>query len=164
MISILITLTESKKIGAEDGVDVYYYNLASKDKKMMGELESADDVINYMKEFSEENPNKIIRSTLSDVKNIQSDLDQMIMLWKTGNLAELEINMGEKMRKETPSAYKSLVVDRNKRWFPHLEKMLVTPEVELVMVGSLHLSGKNGLLAMLKKSNYHVKPLTINNL
>ena len=162
MISILITISEAKKMGVEDGVDVYYDKLARNEKKLIGEMESGDDVISYMKNFSNETPDKIIKSTLSDVENIHEDLKRMITSWRTGDLDSLEQNMGEKMRKEMPGAYKSLVIDRNKKWLPKMEKMLVTPEVEMVMVGSLHLSGKHGLLASLKKSGYNVKPYEIN--
>jgi len=163
MISILITITESKKMGVDDGIDVYYDKLARQDKKNLGEMESGDDVIGYMKKFSQENPNKIIRSTLSDVENIPTDLKSMIVSWRAGDLDTLERDMGEKMRTEMPDAYKSLVIDRNKKWLPKIEQMFATPEIEMVMVGSLHLSGKHGLLASLKKSGYKIKPYQINN-
>lgn len=161
MVSILIMMAESKKIGVGEGVDAYYDKAARTDNKFIGELETGDDVIGYMKTFAQEDPNKIITSTLSDMDNIAKDLDEMINAWKVGNLDLLEKEMGEKMRKETPSAYQSLVVERNKKWLPQIEQMFKTPELELVLVGSLHLSGKDGLLAQLKKSGYKVKPYQI---
>jgi len=60
MTSILISMTEAKKFGAGDGIDVYYDKAARADNKAIGELESADDVIAYMKLFAQEDPNKII--------------------------------------------------------------------------------------------------------
>lgn len=161
MVSILIMMAESKKIGVGEGVDAYYDKAARTDNKFIGELETGDDVIGYMKTFAQEDPNKIITSTLSDMDNIAKDLDEMINAWKVGNLDLLEKEMGEKMRKETPSAYQSLVVERNKKWLPQIEQMFKTPEYELVLVGSLHLSGKDGLLAQLKKAGYKVKPYQI---
>lgn len=161
MVSILITMTESKKIGVGEGVDAYYDKAARTDNKFIGELETGDDVIGYMKTFAQEDPNKIITSTLSDMDNIAKDLDEMINAWKVGNLDLLEKEMGEKMRKETPNAYQSLVVERNKKWLPQIEQMFKTPEYELVLVGSLHLSGKDGLLVQLKKAGYKVKPYQI---
>ena len=158
MISILITMSESKKIGVGEGVDAYYDKAARTDNKIVGELETSDDVIGYMKSFDQEDPNKIITSTLSDMENIANDLDKMIALWKAGDLNALDKELGEKMRKETPNAYQALVIGRNKKWLPQLEKMLKTPEVEMVLVGSLHLSGTDGLLVKLKKAGYKVKP------
>ncbi|MET0357425.1 MAG: TraB/GumN family protein [Cellvibrio sp.] len=163
MMSLLITIHEAKKIGAGDGVDVYYDKSARSDKKFTGELETANDVIGYMKNFDLEDPNKTIKSTLSDAEFIEKDLGKMISAWKAGDLDTLEKEMGEKMRKETPNIHKALVVDRNQKWFPKIERMFESPEVEMVLVGSLHLPGKDGLLTSLKKAGYKVKPYEIKN-
>jgi len=161
MISILITITESKKMGADDGVDVYYDQLARRDNKALGELETGNEVIGYMKSFSQEDPNKIIMSTINDAEHMADELGEMIDAWKAGDLELLEKNLGEKMRIETPNAYQSLVINRNQKWLPKIKAMFKTPEIEMVLVGSLHLSGKEGLLAMLKKDGYQVKAFTI---
>ncbi|RYY76971.1 MAG: TraB/GumN family protein [Gammaproteobacteria bacterium] len=160
MIGILITLTESKKLGVNDGIDVYYDQLARGDNKNLGELETGDDVIGYMKSFSQEDPNKIIMSTLSDAEHLGDDLGEMIAAWKVGDLDKLQKELGDKMREETPNAYQSLVISRNKKWLPKIEAMFKTPETEMVLVGSLHLPGKDGLLTLLKNGGYKVKPVT----
>lgn len=66
--------------------------------------------------------------------------------------------MAANMRKETPQVYQQLLIARNQAWLPKIEKLFATPEVELVLVGSLHLSSKDGLLAHLKKRGYKIKP------
>jgi uncharacterized protein YbaP (TraB family) len=161
MTSILISMTEAKKFGVGDGIDAYYDKAARADNKVIGELESADDVIAYMQLFAQEDPNKIINSTLNDVEDLQSHFETMLASWKKGDLDALDKEMGQKMKAETPSAYQTLVVDRNKKWLPQLEQMFKTPDVEMVLVGSLHLSGSDGLLAQLKKSGYQVRPYKI---
>jgi uncharacterized protein YbaP (TraB family) len=161
MTSILISMTEAKKFGVGDGIDAYYDNAARADKKIIGELETADDVIAYMKLFAQEDPNKIINSTLEDAEKLQSQFETMIASWKAGDLDALDKEMGQKMKAETPNAYQALVIERNKKWFPQIEQMFKTPEVEMVLVGTLHLSGADGLLVQLKKSGYQVKPYKI---
>jgi uncharacterized protein YbaP (TraB family) len=161
MTSILITMTEVKKFGVGDGIDIFYDNIARADNKPVGELESGDDVIAYMKSFAQEDANKIINSTLKDMDNLQSYFDSMVASWKAGDLDALDKEMGQKMKKDTPNLYQVMVVDRNKKWLPKIEQMFKTPEVEMVMVGSLHLSGSDGLLVQLKKSGYQVKPYKI---
>lgn len=161
MVSILITLTESKKLGVGEGVDAYYDTAARTDNKIVGELESLDDVLGYMKKFAQEDPNKIIESILKDTESMSSDLEKMIASWKAGDLDTLDNAFSERMRKETPAVYQSLVVERNQKWLPQIAEMLKTPEIEMVLVGSLHLSGKDGLLVQLKKAGYKVKPYQI---
>ena len=159
MTSILISMTEAKKLGVGDGIDAYYDNAARADNKVIGELESADDVIAYMKLFAQEDPNKIISSTLKDAEDLQNVFESMVASWKSGDLDALDKEMGQKMKAETPNAYQALVVDRNKKWLPQIKQMFKTTEVEMVLVGALHLSGNDGLLTQLKKSGYQVKPV-----
>ncbi|GGY87158.1 hypothetical protein GCM10011613_35440 [Cellvibrio zantedeschiae] len=161
MVSILITLTESKKLGVADGIDAFYDKAARADNKPIGEMESADEVIAYMQKFSQEDPDKTIESVLKDVENMPSDLEKMIVSWRAGDLDALDASFSERMRKETPMLYQSLIVDRNQKWLPKIEAMLKTPEIEMVLVGSLHLSGSDGLLALLKKAGYKVKPVNL---
>lgn len=161
MTSILIAMTEAKKFGVGEGVDAYYDKAARADNKIIGELESTDDVIAYMQLFAQEDPNKIINSALKDAENLLNLFDVMVASWKKGDLETLDKEMGQKMKAETPNAYQVLLVDRNKKWLPKLEEMFKTPEVEMVLVGSLHLPGSDGLLAQLKESGYKVKPYRI---
>lgn len=161
MVSILITITESKKLGVGDGVDAIYDKSARADGKQIGELESGDDVIAYMKKFAEEDPNKIIESTLNDVETMPNELEKMITSWKQGDLDTLDKAFSERMRIETPMVYQSLLVERNEKWLPQIEQLLKTPEIEMVLVGSLHLSGSDGLLNKLKKAGYKVKPYSL---
>ena len=161
MTSIIISMMEAKKLGVGEGIDAYYDKAARADNKVIGELETADDVIAYMQLFAQEDSNKIINSTLKDVEDLQRQFETMIASWRKGDLDALDKEMGQKMKVETPNAYQALVIDRNKKWIPQIEQMFKTPEVEMVLVGSLHLSGSDGLLAQLKKSCYKVKPYKI---
>ena len=161
MLSILMLLNEMKKLGVGEGVDSYYDQIARKDNKYIGELENADDVIDYMKIFTQEDPNKIINSSLDDMINLPADLDSLIEEWKIGDLDALDKEMAEKMRRETPQGYRTLVINRNKKWLPQIKAMLKTPEIEMVMVGSLHLSGEDGLLKMLEKNGYSVNVYSV---
>ncbi len=161
MTSIIISMMEAKKLGVGEGIDAYYDKAARADNKVIGELETADDVIAYMQLFAQEDSNKIINSTLKDVEDLQRQFETMIASWRKGDLDALDKEMGQKMKVETPNAYQALVIDRNKKWIPQIEQMFKTPEVEMVLVGSLHLSGSDGLLAQLKKSGYKVKPYKI---
>ncbi len=158
MISLLITMGELKKLNVGDGVDAFYYKAAKTDRKMIGELETSEDVIEAFRAFAEEDPNKLIESSLTEVTELKSILAVTIDEWKRGNLAALDKSLGEKMRQETPKGYAAMVVVRNKKWLPQIKEMLTTPEIEMVLVGSLHLSGKDGLIASLKKAGYQVKP------
>jgi uncharacterized protein YbaP (TraB family) len=52
-----------------------------------------------------------------------------------------------------------IVTDRNNKWMQKIEAMFATPEKEMVLVGSLHLVGDDGLLKQLRKKGYKIKPV-----
>ncbi len=158
MNSILITITEGKKLGVGDGVEAFYDAAARADNKPTGELETSDDVLAYMKKFAQEDPNKVIESTLQDIESMPVELDKMIANWKDGDLNALEKSFSERIRKETPKVYQALVVERNEKWMAQIDRLIKTPEVEMILVGSLHLPGSDGLLYKLKKAGYKTKP------
>jgi uncharacterized protein YbaP (TraB family) len=51
-----------------------------------------------------------------------------------------------------------LTDDRNKRWIPAIEKS-INENATFIAVGALHLPGKNGLIELLRKEGYTVKPV-----
>lgn len=156
MVGILMVLAEAKKMGAGEGVDEHYDRLARANNKFGGGLENEDDVLSYMQALNLEDPNRIVLSSLDDINSFKKEFEKLIAQWKRGDLDALDKNLGEQMRQQMPLGYTTLLVNRNKKWLPQIKAMLVTSETEMVMVGSLHLSGRDGLLAMLKKDGYKV--------
>ena len=65
----------------------------------------------------------------------------------------------KEMKRDFPKLYQQLIVDRNQAWLPEIEKMIADDPIELILVGTLHLTGKDGLPAQLKKRGYKVKKL-----
>jgi len=157
-VSLMMTVTEAQRLGMGEGVDAYFDRMARLANKPVGELESTDDVILYMQKIAEVKPDQMMRTTLRDLQTMESSIDDMIRHWRQGNMKALDKELNGSMRKDLPEVYRSLVVERNNAWLPQIIELLATPEVELVLVGALHLSGKDGLLAQLKKRGYNVKP------
>lgn len=160
MTSIMISMGELKKLDVGEGADFFYDKAARADQKAIKGLETEDDVLAYMKIFGAANGNDIIRSTLKDSREMAGMMGSLIAQWRVGDLKSLDKNIGQKMRAEMADGYEALVVERNRKWLPQIETMLTSPEVEMVLVGTLHLSGKDGLLEQLKKAGYKVKPAT----
>ena len=60
------------------------------------------------------------------------------------------------MRRDYPALYQDLLVKRNQAWLVKLEQMLKNAGTELVLVGALHLVGREGLLEQLRARGYKV--------
>jgi uncharacterized protein len=160
-LSLSITEMQSKGFGIGQGVDSYFYQKAILSGKATQELETTDDVLTHLTALADVDANVIIKATLRDLHKMDGVLEKYVGYWRAGELEKLDKEMAADMRKETPEIYQQLLVVRNQAWLPKIEQMFATPEVELVLVGSLHLSSKHGLLAQLKQRGYSIKPYHI---
>lgn len=124
-------------------------------------METTDEVLSQLAALADMDANLVIKTTLRDLHNMDGMLERSVTYWRVGELEKLDKEMAANMREETPQVYQQLLIARNQAWLPKIEKMFATPEVELVLVGSLHLSSKDGLLAQLKKHGYKIKPYQI---
>ena len=162
-VSLSLSIAEMQRqgFGVGQGVDAYFYQKAILSGKATQELETTGEVLTHLTALADVDANVIIKATLRDLHKMDGMLEKSVGYWRAGELEKLDKEMAADMRKETPEIYQQLLVVRNQAWLPKIEKMFTTPEVELVLVGSLHLSSKEGLLAQLKKRGYSIKPYQI---
>jgi uncharacterized protein YbaP (TraB family) len=60
---------------------------------------------------------------------------------------------------EYPDLYRPLTVDRNRKWLPRIEQLLNERQDYLVVVGALHLVGRQSVIDLLERKGYKVKQL-----
>ena len=79
--------------------------------------------------------------------------------WRAGDADALWKTLGVEFRDEYPALYKRINKDRNDAWVPKLVERLKRPGTDdtLVVVGSLHLLGKDGVVEQLKQRGYTVE-------
>lgn len=83
--------------------------------------------------------------------------DTMLAVYKNQQLNQIESLFNDK--NFSMEDYQDVLLDnRNKNWATQLKKIMKEKGV-FVAVGAGHLPGKNGLIALLRKQGYKVKPL-----
>lgn len=159
-VSLTLSVAEMQRkgFGVGQGVDSYFYQKAILSGKTTQELETTDEVLVQLKSLADMDANVVIKAMLRDLHKMDAVLEKALVYWRAGDLEKLDREMAADMRKETPEVYQQLLIARNQAWLPKIEQMFSSPDVELVLVGSLHLSSKDGLLAQLKKRGYKIKP------
>jgi uncharacterized protein YbaP (TraB family) len=71
--------------------------------------------------------------------------------WRTGDNEKLTQLLAVEY-KGFPELYHSLVTERNQNWLPKIEALLTDSDKDyMVVVGALHLVGKNGLVQLLSQ-------------
>lgn len=159
MVSLMMVMQQGQKSGLTQGVDFYFNQQARLQSKNIGELESADEVLNFMNALNDQDPNQTIIATLRDLKKMNDMMIKVTVAWRAGDLSLIEKEMLAPMKKEFPEIYRLLVADRNNKWMQKIEGMLATREKEMILVGSLHLVGDEGLLNQLREKGYQIKPV-----
>jgi uncharacterized protein len=90
---------------------------------------------------------------MDDLKNLQPEMKDILAAWRHGDASHLATLLSSEYD-AFPALYRPLVTVRNERWLPQIEQLLKGPDNVMVVVGSLHLVGKGGLLELLRKDGY----------
>jgi len=161
-VALVLSIMEYQRLGmsGEFGVDMHFNHLALQDKKAISSLETPDDQLTALVSMSLLEPNQAIEMALKDIERLPDFINTMKTTWRNGDLnALLDIPLVSQMKVDTPVMYKALVVDRNNNWMQVLPSLMSSESIEFVMVGAMHLGGKEGLLYLLKQQGFKVKQL-----
>ncbi len=140
------------------GIEFHLSAKASKDKKEIFGFETAREQLELLDGLSLPAQRSLLIQTLRESLNIEEDLDLLIRAWRHGDIGFLEDNLLVEMRKY-PELYKTLVVDRNRAWADKIKNLTAEQEDYLVIVGALHLIGKDGVPALLSEIGIHADQL-----
>jgi hypothetical protein len=155
----LVTL-ELQKLGiTEAGADQIFYDKAVTEGKKIEGLETVDEQLDFLAVMGKGMEDSLIEQSLAELSRTGAVFKEIIEAWKRGDEKELGRFLVESTRKDFPEVYQTLLVNRNAKWLPKIEKLLATPERELVLVGAAHLVGGDGLIESLKKRGYEVRQL-----
>jgi len=160
---VLLTIMQValQKAGmAGEGVDLHFLQRAQTDAKPLLFLETIEQQLSLLLNASASNEEQFVQQNLAQMNDMDSQLTQIISAWRSGDTTALaSLAMAFTDTPQGKQFYDTLLVQRNKNWLPQLIQMLSTPEVELVLVGALHLAGDNNVLQLLQQQGYSVTQL-----
>jgi uncharacterized protein YbaP (TraB family) len=162
-VGLIVSLTEMQALGLdpEKGLDKHFAQRAAEAGKPVSGLETGDQQIALFDGMDATQQLQYLQDTLSELANVEAEIDRMHGLWRSGDGQALYAATGAEMKAEYPALYQRINVDRNRAWLPRLAGMLDDSDSDdtLVVVGALHLLGDDGVLAMLKAKGYQVERL-----
>ncbi len=158
MAIMTLTFMELQRLGmADTGVDSYFYQRAQTDKKMLGYLESNEQQLDFITNMGKGRENDFVLYSLKDLENVEDIMQELKAAWRSGDNDELAALSLASMRQDFPQIYQQLLVERNQNWLPLIESMLSDPGTEMILVGALHLVGKEGVLHALREKGYRIE-------
>jgi uncharacterized protein YbaP (TraB family) len=132
----------------ELGVDMQVTARAKEDGKPIEGLETVVDQLSIFDSRSLAEQTKFLVDAADDVPKMHDDLAHLIAAWRTGDMQALEREFN-KERAQAPALYDQLLGQRNRKWLPKIEALLDEDQDYLVLVGTLHYVGHDGLLELL---------------
>jgi uncharacterized protein len=140
------------------GIDMQLTDRARADGKPIDGLETVIDQLGIFDSRALAEQIRFLIEAADDVPRMREDLDRLIRAWRVGDLRALQREFN-KERSQAPALYDALLGARNRKWLPKIEALLDEDRNYLVVVGTLHFVGKDGLLELLTRAGH--KPVVL---
>jgi uncharacterized protein YbaP (TraB family) len=135
------------------GIDMQLMERARADGKQVDGLETVIDQLSIFDARSFDEQTKFLLDSAGDVPKLNNDLERLISAWRNGDMRALEKEF-LKERAQAPALYDELLGVRNRKWLPKIEALLDGDQDYLVVVGTLHFVGRDGLLELLTRAGH----------
>ena len=154
-----ITLVQFQllKMGLDpnSGVEQRLTARAKTDGKEVTGLETLRQQLGLMANLSAAQQREFLLYSVEDAERAVKEIDELIAAWRKGDIKALARLLQESFDKY-PDIYRPLTVDRNRNWIPNIEGLLKQEDDYLVVVGALHLVGKDSVVELLQAKGYKV--------
>lgn len=158
-VAVMLALRSASAAGFDPmlGLDGHLMARAQAAGKPAGGLERAADQFDALEAPPMREQLMALRQSL-DADDVTGQLRDLHAKWRAGDAEALEATVVAEMR-EMPVTWEAVNVERNQRWLPQVEAMLARggEDDTLVVVGSLHLLGEEGLVEQLRARGVSVE-------
>lgn len=139
-----------------EGWEKIFTEMAKEQQKEIKGLETAQQQMDVMDSIPYKTQAQMLSKTLLNVDSTRKSLQQLISLYKEKDIQQLYILM----EADTDfSQYDSImIVKRNHNWIPQIMDEAKNKPTFFAF-GAGHLAGKNGVIDLLRKAGYLVKPV-----
>jgi uncharacterized protein YbaP (TraB family) len=158
--AITLVQLQLMKLGfdPEAGVEKRLTRRAAGDGKKIQGLESVREQLEIMARLPEKQQREFLLYSVNDAERMATEVDALLASWRSGDAAAMAKLLQEGFD-EYPDLYRPLTVERNRKWLPQIEQLLDHREDYLVVVGALHLVGKESVIDLLERKGYKIKQL-----
>lgn len=162
-VALILSVTEMQKVGLNPalGLDKHFMDRAAKAGKPAKGLETGASQIAIFDGMGVKQQEQFLQDALDESADMKKKIDELHSTWRNADDKALFNIMAKEMSQKYPELYQTINLDRNKAWLPKLEAMLKDNDKDdvMVVVGSLHLVGDDGVIKMLKSKGYKVERL-----
>jgi uncharacterized protein YbaP (TraB family) len=141
---------------AEHGVEQIILQAAKQDGKPGCGLETLDEQLAVLDSLPAEEQLEVLLQSLEEAKDIEEEMKRLFDAWQDGDDEPLSRQLEEEFA-DYPELAERLIYARNEHWADQVAALLEQPDDVLVVVGALHLVGKQGLPAKLERRGFRIQ-------
>ena len=140
------------------GIESHLTELAAGDGKEILGFETLRQQLEFLDNLSPDAQRDMLLQALAEGADMNDLMDGMIEAWRLGDVAFMEDNLLSDMQ-DYPELNQVIVVDRNVNWTNRIEDLLDDEQDYLIVVGTLHLVGEQGVPELLEARGHEVTQL-----
>jgi hypothetical protein len=137
------------------GIEQQVAERAAADHKPILGLETPADQFEVLAGLSLADQKRFLLKTLDETDQTDARLESMLNAWRNGDTAALSRSLSREFE-AFPELYRPLTEDRNRAWATQIADLLDDRDDYLVVVGALHLVGRNSVVDLLRERGYRV--------
>jgi uncharacterized protein len=139
----------------ELGIEARLARRAGDDGKPIQGLETAEQQFAVLGGLPLEEQKRFLLMTLEESTQLDAQVDELVGAWQAGDTDALARMLSDEFD-DFPELYRPLTEDRNRAWVEQLDDLLDDRDDYLVVVGALHLVGRNSVVDLLRQRGYTV--------
>ena len=154
---VTLSLAVDAKAGASasQGVERDVQDLAPA-KARRRAFETADQQIGFLADADMAEQVDSLKTTLREIEKEPDAYQHLLDAWMAGDLAAIQAQALDPLRSASPTLYKRLITDRNRRWAKLVRRRMAGRGRVVMIVGIGHLIGPEGLPALLRAQGIRV--------
>jgi len=137
------------------GIEQQLAGRAVADRKPIMGLETPAQQFAVLSGLSLADQKRFLLMTLDESAQADAELEQLLAAWRKGDITALAALLSDEFER-FPQLYRPLTEDRNRAWVGQLGDLLDDRDDYLVVVGALHLVGRNSVVDLLRQRGYTV--------
>ena len=137
------------------GIESHLMEMAATDQKEILGFETIRQQLGFLDGLSADAQREMLMQALSEGSEILGMMDGMIDAWRHGDTTFMEENLLADMQ-DYPELNQTIVIDRNLDWTAQIEELMDDDDDYLIVVGTLHLVGDDGVPELLSGRGHTV--------
>ncbi len=140
----------------ELGIEQTLTRRAVADQKPIAGLETAEQQFAVLSGLPMQQQKRFLMMTLEETAQLDAEIEKLLAAWRGGDVEALGETLSAEYE-EFPELYGPLTENRNRAWVTQLVDLLDDKDDYLVVVGALHLVGRNSVVDLLEQRGFDVE-------